>query len=157
MFNPKYRVLLTSKCFPENKFICLGRQLISLINLLGNFLPNHTWYGADVDAIGKGAMKHNLNNPQLSMIGTDSEFIKYCTNIQQFIWGVFVCIDSHISTQKIQATKLETEEEPFRPISCDGVLIEIRAFDTTFFDIYSENLQFIQQLSNIYDVVVEKK
>lgn len=75
MFNPKYRVLLTNKCFPSDNFICLGSQLISIINVLKTFLPNHVWYGADVDAVGKGAKKFDMNSIQLKLIGTDLQFI----------------------------------------------------------------------------------
>ena len=156
MFNPKYRVLLTSKCFPRDKVVCLGNQLVSIINFIKNFLPNHTWYGADVDAVGKGAKKYNLNNIQLNVIGNDLQFVKYCTEIEQFIWGVFLCIDSRFLSQNIQGVELETEDKPFRSINCEGVLIEIRAFDTSYFEIYLEDLRLIKQLSKTYDVVIEK-
>ncbi len=156
MFNPKYRILLTSKCFPLDRVVCLGTQLISIIDSVKDFLPQHMWYGADVEAVGKGARKYNLNNIQLNVIGTDLQFIKYCSEIEQFIWGVFLCIDSNFSSQNIQGIELETEDEPFRSITCEGTLIEIRAFDTTYFGIYSEDLELIKNLSKIYRVEIEQ-
>ena len=156
MFNPKYQVLITSNCFPRDKVVCLGTKLISFVNFIKNFLPRHIWYGADVDAVGKGAMKLILNNIQLKIIGTDLQFIEYCSEIEQFIWGVFLCINNNFSSQNIRGVELETEDEPFRSIPCDGILLEIRAFDTSYFEIYSEDLTIIKELSKIYNIEIEE-
>lgn len=155
MFNPKYRILIRSKCFPQDKVVCLGTQLISIVNSIKNFLPEHIWYGADVDAVGKGARKYNLKGIQLNLIGADFQFIEYCSQIEQFIWGEFLCIDSNLSAQNIRNVELETEDEPFRPIDCTGVLMEIRAFDTTYFEIYSQDIELIQKISKIYNIDIE--
>ncbi|MBA3814966.1 MAG: hypothetical protein H0X29_00280 [Parachlamydiaceae bacterium] len=136
-----------SKCFPSDKVICLGTQLILIIKTLKEFLAPHIWYGADIEAVGIGAMKNDLNNIQLNPTGTDSEFIQYCSGIDQFIWGVFLCIDANLSSQNIQIVELETEDEPFRSISWNGVLLEIRAFDTSHFEIYSEDIKTIEMIS----------
>ncbi len=157
MFNPKYRVLLTSKCFPTDKVICLGTQLISIINFLKDFLPKHIWYGADVDAVGKGAMKTDMKDIKLNLIGTDFQFIQYCSGIDQFIWGVFLCIDSNISSQNILDIELETEDEPFRSIACNGIIIELRTFDTSFFEIYSEDEMIIKKLANKFNCSYSSK
>jgi hypothetical protein len=156
MFNPKYRVLITSKSFPRDKIVCRGSQLISIVNSIKDFLPNHVWYGADVEAVGKGAMKHQLNDIKLNVIGTDLQFIDYCSKIEQFIWGVFLCIDSNVSSQNIQGVELETEDEPFRSIAYDGIIIEIRTFDTSYFEIYSEDRILIKKISNLYDLEIEE-
>lgn len=151
MFNPKHRVLLTSKCFPTDKAICLGTQLISIVNALKDFLPKHIWYGADVDAVGKGTVNTNVNDIQINLIGTDLHFMQYCSGIDQFIWGVFLCIDSGFLSQNIQGVELETEDEPFRPIACNGVLLEIRTFDTSYFGIYSEDKKIAEIISKQFN------
>lgn len=156
MFNPKYRVLLTSKCFPQDTVVCLGTQLVSIINFIKDSFPQHLWYGADVDAVGKGLKKYNVSKAQLNIIGDDLQFIKFCSDIEQFIWGVFLCIDSNFSSQNIQDVELETEDEPFRPIACRGVLVEIRTFDTSYFEIFSEDITLIKKLSEAYDVEIEE-
>jgi hypothetical protein len=157
MFKPKYKILITSKCFPQDKVIGLGTQLISIVTSIKNYLLPHIWSGADVDAVGKGAKKYNLNNIQLSLIGSDLQFINYCSEIEQFIWGDFLCIDSNFTSQSFQDIELETEDDPFRPINANGILIEIRAFDTTYFEIYSDNKKLITRISKIYNVKIEKK
>ena len=89
MFNPQYRLLITKKCFPSDQFICLGSQLISIVNLLKNIIPTHIWYGADVDATGKGAKELDINGFRLNLVGTDQQLVQYCSKITQFIWGYF--------------------------------------------------------------------
>ena len=152
MFNPRYRILIKNKHFPRDKVICLGVQLISIVNSMSEFLPRHIWYGADVEAVGKCAMKHNLNDIKLNLIGSDSQFVKYCSGVEQFIWGVFLCVNINFSSQNMQDVELETEDEPFRSISCDGVLMEIRAFDTSYFEIYSEDVVLIKKISRTYHI-----
>jgi hypothetical protein len=156
MFNPKYRILITSKCFPKDGVISLGTQLISIVSSIEHYLMPHLWYGADVDAVGKGARKYGLNNIQLNKIGSDLQFIEYCSEIEQFIWGVFLCIDKNFSSQNFQGIELETEDEPFRPINAKGIVMEIRTFDTTYFELYSEDEVLINELSKMYDVNIEK-
>jgi len=156
MFNPVYRILITNKFFTQENFICLGTQLIFIINSIKDFLPSHIWFGTDVDATRKSINNYNLNSTQLNIIGTDSQFAKYCSTIEQFIWGEFLCIDTNFSFQNFQNIKLVTEDEPFRPIPCKGVLIEIRTFDTTFFEIFSEDIELMKNLSKIFNVEIEK-
>ncbi|OGN56018.1 MAG: hypothetical protein A3D96_03460 [Chlamydiae bacterium RIFCSPHIGHO2_12_FULL_44_59] len=84
MFNPKYRILITSKCFPEDEVIGLGTQLISILNFVKNYISPHIWYAADVEAVGINAEKQNFSNIQITLIGTDFQFIEYCSGIEQF-------------------------------------------------------------------------
>lgn len=156
MFNPKYRILLTSECFPHDNVVCLGTQLILIISLVKDLLPQHMWYGADVDAVGRGIKKYNLKNIQPKLIGNDSQFIEYCSGIGQFIWGEFLCVDASLLSETIQNIELETEDAPFRPLACDGILIEIRTFDTSFFEMYSEDIELMKKLSQQYKVAIER-
>ena len=151
MFNPKHRIVLTSKCFPTDKAICLGTQLISIVHALKDFLPEHLWYGADVVAVGKNATNSNVNDTQANLIGNDLHFTKYCSGIDQFIWGVFLCINSRFSSPNIQDIEIETEDPSFRSIACDGILLEIRTFDTSYFEIYSEDKKITEIISKQFN------
>jgi len=74
----------------------------------------------------------------------------------QFIWGVFLCIDKKYSSQNVIGVELETEDKPFRSIDSDGILMEIRAFDTTYFGIYAEDLELITKISKQYGISIEQ-
>ena len=136
IFNPNCRILITSKTFLKGGVICLGRQLVCIINFLKALFPEHVWYGADVDGIGENTASSPLRNIQPSLIGTASDFAAYCLKIDQFMSGVFLCIDYRYRTESLQNIELETEDEPYRAIEGIGILLEIRAFDTTYFEIY---------------------
>ncbi len=151
MFIPKYRLRLTKKSFPNDDVACLGTQLISIIDFLKDFLPKHVWYGADIDAVGKVSIKVELKRSQLSLIGTDFSLVQYCSKIDQFIWGVFLCVNSTFLGKSFTGIEIETEDQSFRPIACDGIILEIRAFDTSYFEIYSADLGTIKKLKNRFN------
>ena len=157
MFKPKYRILVTSKCFPGDGVIGLGSQLILFIDSVKNYLPLHTWYACDVEAVGKNIERPDLSGVKMNLIGSDVQFTQYCFGIEQFIWGVFLCVDKKLSSQNFASIQLETEDEPFRPVNLNGILIEIRAFDTTYFEVYSEDIELLSKISNIYGVEIDGK
>lgn len=156
MFNPKYRVLIKSECFPKDNVICLGTQLIDIIKFINNFLPSHIWYSADIEALESKINLNKFKGFRLKRIGSDFQFTEFCSKIMQFIWGVFLCLDSNLLSQNIQEIELGTEDEPFRPINCNGIILEIRAFDTSFFEIYSVDLALMKELSKHYNVSIEQ-
>ena len=84
-----------------------------------------------------------------------SSLSEYCSEIEQFIWGEFLCIDKNYSSQNIQDVELETEDKSFRPINAKGVLMEIRTFDTAYFEVYTEKIELITKISEIYHVDIE--
>jgi hypothetical protein len=51
----------------------------------------------------------------------------------------------------VEAGDIHTEDEQFRPLNLEGVLLEIRAFDTSFFEIYSEDGNLIQALATRFN------
>lgn len=156
MFKPKYRILLTSRCFLEDRVVGLGRQLVLIIDSIKCYLAPHVWYGADVEAVGKGSTTRHFKDIQLKKIGSDLEFISCCNEVDQFIWGVFLCVDNNFSFQSIQGIELETEDKSFRPVNVNGALMEIRAFDTTYFGLYFDDLELAKKISKIYRVEIEK-
>lgn len=156
MFNPKYQAVLKCASFHPDEFVCLGTQLVLIVNFIKDFLPQHQWYGADVDVMGKDISKYNVGSYHPSLLGTDSQFIEFCSQIHQFIWGDFLCIESSFSSQDLQGVELGTEDEPFRPLNCNGTLLEIRAFDTSYFEIYSEDLVLMQKFSTAFSVEIEE-
>lgn len=147
MFDPRYKLVIKRESFPKDQGICLGSQLITLVQFLKNVLPSHIWYGTNIEAVGPAASKYDLDTHQLIKIGDDSNLIKYCSEIVQFIWGVFLCLDKSHENQSFINTKLSAEDESFRGIELSGVLIEIRAFDTSFFEIYSQDEGILMKLS----------
>lgn len=154
LFNPKYRILLTNKCFPRDSFVCLGSQLKSVIQKLSELIESHIWFCADVDALSPMPEKLGIDTFRLKKIGYSSSLINLCENINQFLSGVFIAVKEINQNLKCPDLCVGTEDERFRPLNLDGVLIEIRAFDTSYFELYSEDEVLMKKISKIYNVEV---
>ncbi len=154
MFQPKFKILLKKENFYPAEVICLGSQLITIIQSLKQILPSHIWYAADVDAFNIIPNDLILNSFFPEEVGDDDFFIEICKKITQFLRGVFLAVDIQFSNQNISNNEVGTEDEQFRPIELDGILLEIRAFDTSFFELYSENEKLINQLAGVFSVDV---
>ena len=146
MFNPKYEILLTKNSFLRDEFICLGSQVICIIDYLKGLLPSHLWYGADVVATGEEVMNLDLNSTQLKLIGNDADFVQLCSSIDQFLSGVFVCANHDLPSCNVVGEELETEDPPFRSINIEQIIAEIRAFDTSYFIIYLKDKNLLNKL-----------
>ena len=67
--------------------------------------------------------------------------------------GIFVAIKKEKASFEI-SLELDTEDEEFRIIDLPGIIIEIRAFDTSYFEIYIENLDLIQKIALHYGTTI---
>lgn len=146
MFKPKFHLILSKEHFYPSTVICLGSQMISLIDFLETRLPPHTWYIADIDAIGQTTKKYNIQSRLIKKIGPASSLKKICAEIDQFLSGVFFAVQNGQQDESIDV-EVDTEDKPFRILNINGVLLEIRAFDTSFFDFFSENEKILKELS----------
>jgi len=152
MFTPKYLICLGTKAFLDAEAVCLGSQLCSLIEILSNLIKSHVWLCADVDAQSPLPRQLEINSFKLNFIGADEALINLCNNIDQFMSGVFIAIPASAKERFENSEVLvDTEDELYRPIDFDGILIEIRAFDTSYFKVYSENQSLMKQLSELFN------
>ncbi|NGX36928.1 MAG: hypothetical protein K1000chlam2_00074 [Chlamydiae bacterium] len=156
MFEPKYLIRLDKRAFPTEQVVCLGSQLISIIKNLSELIESHIWFCADIDAISPIPQKLGVDSFQLTKIGDDPSLVNLCENIDQFLSGVFIAIREKDQNLKYSDLCVGTEDDQFRSLDLDGVLIEIRAFDTSYFEIYSENQELINKLAKIYSIKIEK-
>lgn len=156
MFEPKYLIRLTKKVFLQDPVVCLGSQLKSIVENLSELMEFHVWFGADVDAISPMPKKLGIDSFQLRKIGDDQSLISLCENIDQFLSGVFVAVKEIKQNCKYSELRVGTEDEQFRSLSLDGILIEIRAFDTSCFEVYSDDPILIERLAGVYKVKIEK-
>ncbi|MCB1074572.1 MAG: hypothetical protein KDK59_03465 [Simkania sp.] len=154
MFEPKYLIRLDKKAFVQDQVVCLGAQLKSIIKNLSELIEPHVWFGADVDAISPMPKKLGVDSFQLRKIGDNHFLLNLCENIDQFLSGVFIAVKEKDQNFKYSELRVGTEDEQFRSLNLDGVLIEIRAFDTSYFEIYSDNLILMKKLSKIYKIKI---
>jgi len=155
MFEPKYLIRLDKKAFSHDEVICLGSQLKSIIKNLSELIEPHVWFGADVDAISPMPKKLGIDSFQLRKIGDSHSLINLCENIDQFLSGVFIAVKEKDHNFKCSELRVGTEDEQFRSLNLDGILIEIRAFDTSYFEVYSDSSVLIEKLPKTYKIKID--
>ncbi len=156
MFEPKYLICLDEKVFSHDQVVCLGSQLKSIIQNLIELIEPLVWFCADVDAISPIPEKLGIDSFQLRKIGDSHSLINLCENIDQFLSGVFIAIKEKNHNFKWTDLYIGTEDEQFRSLNLDGVLIEIRAFDTAYFELYSDDSILMKKLSQMYEAKIEE-
>lgn len=153
IFNPKYLTRISGSDFHFSDASCLGKQLLELLDFIESLIPSHNWYLADIDAAPLGEFSI-FSEGRLKKI--EYPMLKLLCNINQFLSGVLIMVDEKCS--EIRNPEVYTEEEEFRVINMSGVILEIRAFDVSYFEIYSKEFNLIKKISDRYNtkVVINK-
>src|ERR1700689_580017 len=139
MFEPKYLICLNKTVFFPEQVVCLGSQLKSIIKNISELIEAHVWFCADIDAFSPIPKKLGIDLFRLKKIGNNSSMINLCENIDQFLSGVFIAIREENEKLQCPDLRVGTEDEQFRSLNLEGVIIEIRAFDTSYFELYSDD------------------
>ncbi|WP_158021830.1 hypothetical protein [Candidatus Protochlamydia naegleriophila] len=156
MFKANYLTRLLKNNFNSN-IVCLGIQLVEIVEFLETFLPSIVWYGSDISIIS------NTNNLFVDdkfsdyipiKIGSSYELKKQSSKVFQFLSGVFIASKNEIFWPK--TAQIYTENLTFRPLEINDIVLEIRAFDTTYFEIYSDNIELINIISKNYKSEIEE-
>jgi hypothetical protein len=148
MFKPKYLMRLKNE-FSADSAMCLGSQLKSIVRNVDQLMESPSWLGADVDAISPIPKQLGIDSFRLKKIGNSDSLINLCENINQFLSGVFIAVKNH-ETCEYPDTYIGTEDEEFRALNLDGVFLEIRTFDTSYFEMYFESNILLKDVSKIY-------
>lgn len=154
MFKENYLTMIYNNNF-NNNTVCLGRQVVEIINFLERFLPSLVWYGSDISITANSTTifldeKYTLYTP--TKIGTSYDFKKESDKVLQFLSGVFIASEKDILWP--QNLKIGTEDL-FRPIELNGIILEIRVFDTSYFEIYSDDYELIKKIATHYKSEIE--
>jgi len=124
---------------------CLGAHLVKLIKLIQPRLPICNWYAADVSAYNLPIEFSSDHIPVL--IGNTEVFVKTVGLVEQFLSGIFWAVPSSIKCPKFRED-IETLSDPF--LDLGSAVVEIRAFDTSYFEIYSADERVLQCLSELF-------
>ncbi len=127
--------------------------MLTILHCLKPFINNGVWYGSDVDTLGDNLKIENLMNEFPRKIGTTEELLHLAENVHQFQSGVFILMPKDYGEQL--DIEYYTEDEPFRDLG--DAILEIRTFDTSFFLVYSNDLQVIDTLSKEFGCKIYHK
>ena len=131
---------------------CLGEQLVQILETIEALIPEIIWYGADVETNGDRPWGLGLNGPIPKKIGTTKDLIKMSKGVDQFQRGVFLAFSEDQGRQLSE--ELDTEDREFRNMG--KAIIEIRAFDTSYFEIYAHDFELIHKIARGFYGIVER-
>lgn len=129
----------------DEKIPCSGKQLLLILKVIQGMYKNFVWYAADVEINGIRPFKLCLESNIPRRIGFTKDLIQITQNVDQFLSGVFFALSESETSKEILNYEFFTEDEPFRQ-SYEANL-EIRAFDTSYFEIYTNDINIIGELS----------
>ena len=154
MFDAKYVIFLNRLALSNSEFSCLGWQLKDILDVVKDLLPPHVWYGADIETNGEFPWGLGMNSFELKKIGDFSAIRKIAQETDQFQSGVFIAVKKEVNIEE-GSINVDTMDPPFESRDVDGVLIEIRAFDTSFFQVYSNDYNLMKKISDKYGVEID--
>ena len=154
MTKPTYCIRLSGMDITKELISCTGAQLCTLLNILCEHEKKITWYAADVTMIPNKKDWELYKQYRPLMIGDTTRFIELCQQVAQFTSGVFLAT-FEINNLKSWAKDYETEGEEFA--DNEFADIEIRAFDTSYFEIYSKSENILNPFIGRYDCNLNQK
>ncbi|MBD3920222.1 hypothetical protein H8B09_15760 [Paenibacillus sp. PR3] len=126
-------ILRISKTRESQQFSCLGEQLEDILSVINEDSKPLLWYGLDVDYY---EITNGIFNTPISRFIHTKDLIIATRNVEQFLSGVFIASENDITKWDLQNLPKTEEDEGFQ---IDEAEIEIRAFDTTYYEVYLKN------------------
>lgn len=138
-----YKLEIRSENF-QSDVICMGWQLSQIlkafISLSGISWAIYDIYGSTNSNLFKLFPKDKFDN---IFFKNTADLISSVNKIHQFESGVFCLVDKN---KKIKFLDDVPETESDEGIQVKNALLEIRAFDYTYFEVYSEDLEFLERI-----------
>lgn len=148
MSKPHYLIKIKGNNAPP----CLGEQLINILKEIQPFTKNLIWYACDIDSTRLSPIKNFQSFiPRKVGSGNINDMVNLCKNVEQFLSGVFLGLSIDRGNQL--NNKYTSEDDEFRDLG--EALLEIRAFDTTYYEIYTNNFIIIEALAPAFHATPE--
>ncbi len=150
-----YNIILKSNNIDSDSTACTGNQLTMIISSLKNVLKDYLWYIADIEynyynINSFDDSKEKLPTPKIKplLIGNSEKLIEYLKNVDQFMSGVFLAVNNIDTKIKWPQDIIFDTENPTPYL--EQAEIDIRAIDTSFFEIFTSNEQIMDQLNKSF-------
>jgi len=131
-------LLLDASAFEGDDVACLGRHVASVIREIEQIIPNAIWYVADV-SVNQPTPLELVGGAEPHLVGDSTRVIESCERVDQFLSGRFwACrvdtplrVDGYRVRGRLFTDSVESE--------LGGAAFELRAFDTSYIEIYAED------------------
>lgn len=117
----------------KDEFNCLGKQLVEILHSIREEIADLIWFSFDVVGSSDQAVTELFLNPYITFLSTD-ELIHKSNEVVQFYSGVFIGIKKGKHVEWNSDMLPETEED--EGLQHPEAEIEIRPFDTSYFEVY---------------------
>ena len=137
-------IRLNGKSIDGNNTCCLGIQLVLILEAIYESIKDSVWVVSDLnDNCGISGELFPNNNSEICIISNTNELLLKIRKVNQFYSGVFIAIGRDI--RRLPKSIPETDEE--EGIQIEESVLEIRAFDTSYFEVYSNaiNVEILKQ------------
>ncbi len=145
-------IRITGKQVEGESICCSGVQLRELLDQISSWVNDCVWYLSDVKVnnsveicIAGELQKQRLSNEALS---------KLCSQVDQFLSGIFLAVPAKIVNPRLNSGIL-TEDEPSSDLG--DVILEIRAFDTSYFELYTTECKLADYIIKTYQADLIKE
>lgn len=154
MARATHRIQLDGRHIDGSRSSCLGRHVTSILNVLEPLLEDITWYCADVRTNRPDASAWPAATAEVVSIGSTSDFLERVSRVDQFESGVFLALLRVGSSPNIRHDPA-TEDPPFSELG--DAVVEMRAFDTSYIELYARGIALLEPLASRFDVDVERQ
>jgi len=121
---------------------CEGQQLVTLLEKIRVDIA--VWFAADVNSKPMFPSQFSSQTPE--RLGSTSRLISMSGEVDQYFSGVFLGLINDISDAKLLEQNYNTEDKySDMEINFD---IEIRALDTSYFEVYLKNSAWLKGLGS---------
>ena len=138
-------IRVTGKMLTMESVSCTGKQLGQLLQSLAPWVGSCNWYLLDIQTNNRvPSLAAQVNHP-LCLTHVDLDAL--CDQVDQFLSGIFLAVPAHIRDPRL-FTDAVTEDEPSADLG--DAIVEIRAFDTSYFEIYTADPDVGRHLQKQY-------
>lgn len=130
---PDFTIRLYKEHF-QNEVCCLGEQFARILTCIQQETSRITWYAFDVFGSSNQSLNTIFPKPYCE-INSTMDLIEMVKEIVQFHSGVFIGINKDTPSVEWNIERLPETEEG-EGIQHPNAEIEIRPFDTSYFEIY---------------------
>ncbi len=143
---------LRANCFGDaNPLCCSGEQLSRLVCSLERELGPLNWFVSDVRPGSKFELREDRNPTKF---GTTDSLAVAAENVLQFESGVFLAVPATIACPRLRSEILT--DDPTN-VDLGDAVVEIRAFDSTFFEIITQKDAISTMLSSEYGGTIDQE
>lgn len=132
----------------NNEIACTtGSQLVKTLQIIKEDLIECVWYCGDISTnhdLRTGSSKQRVESFKIE---DTEQLIQLAIQVDQFLSGVFVAIPKNIYYLSLDHD-FDTESDPTNDLG--EAILEIRAFDTSFFEFYSSKPEIIGRLTEYF-------